>query len=144
MKYETINPKEDLGYTIELLEKNWNANTRASRQNMHGLNAADCKIYMRGKVWVIEYNGDVLYYETHNEDYPFFENAFHFMNVVKRASWKTVGELILFRQAIREATVQGTDYCETILEEPLTTRTYNKFMKFARAHDLCHHGDHTF
>lgn len=144
MKYKIINPREDLGYTRELLDKRWNENTREARQAKYKLNAADCKIYMRGQVWIIEHEGDILYYETHSESYPFFENAFHFMNVEKRAAWKTVGELITFRQAIREATVQGTDYCETILEEPLTTRIYQKFMRFARAHDLIHHGRHTF
>lgn len=144
MKYKIVNPKEDLGYTRELLNKRWSENTTEAIQAKHNLNAADCKIYMRGQVWIIEHEGDILYYETHSENYPFFENVFHFMNVEKRAAWKTVGELITFRQAIREATVQGTDYCETILEEPLTTRIYQKFMRFARAHDLYHHGSHTF
>ncbi|MBW8334852.1 MAG: hypothetical protein K0M40_22740 [Prolixibacteraceae bacterium] len=144
MKYEITNPKEDLGFTRDLLNKRWNANTRAGRQEKHKLNAADCTIYMRGQVWIIEHENDLLYYETHSDNYPFFEMAFHYMNVQKRAAWKTVGELITFRQAIREATVQGTDYCETILEEPLTTRIYKKFMRFARSHDLCHHGSHTF
>lgn len=139
MEYEIINPAEELKITRALLEKHY-----ISSPGTYAINAADCRIYMRGKVWVIEYKGDVLYYETHSETYPFFETAFHYMNVQKRAAWKTVGQLITFRQAIREATVQGTDYCETILEEPLTIRIYQKFMRFARAHDLCHHGSQTF
>jgi hypothetical protein len=144
MKYEHIDPIEDLVYTRELLNKKWAEKTTEQRQEKQNINAADCRIYMRGQVWIIEHEGELLYYETHSESYPFFEMAFHYMNVEKRAKWKTVGELITFRQAIREATVQGTDYCETILEEPLTTRIYQKFMKFARAHDLMHHGGHTF
>jgi len=144
MKYKLINQDENSKVTIEFLELNWNAFTREFRQKKHSLNASECNIYMRGRVWVIEHDGVVLYYETHNEDYPFFEMAFHYMNVEAVRKWKTVGELITFRQAIREATVQGTDYIETILEEPLSEKTYRKFMKFARAHDLQHHGSNTF
>jgi hypothetical protein len=144
MKYQVINPDEDLKITREYLNLNWNAYTSEWRQKKHTLNAAECKIYKRGQVWVIEHDGVVLYTETHSEDYPFFEMAFHYMNVEVIRKWKTVGELMTFRQAIREATVQGTDYVDTILEEPLTERTYRKFMKFARAHDFCHHGGHTF
>jgi|SRR5665647_276965 len=139
MKYKIINPEEDLSTTIEFLESKHLSSGRKSK-----LNIADCKIYMRGQVWVVEHEKDVLYYETHSENYPFFEIACHYMITEKRAAWKTVDELTTFRQAIREATVQGTDYCETILEEPLTTRIYQKFMRMARAHDLCHHGGHTF
>lgn len=139
-----INQDEDLEQTRKHLNLNWNAFTSEFRQKKHSLNAAECKIYKRGRVWVIEHDGVVLYYETHNEDYPFFEMAFHFMNVETVRKWKTVGELITFRQAIREATVQGTDYVETILEEPLSEKIYRKFMRFARSHDLQHHGNHTF
>jgi hypothetical protein len=144
MKYKIYFPNEDLQVTREIIDLNWSAFTREFRQKKHGLNASECEIYKRGRVWVIEHDGVILYSETHNEDYPFFENAFHFMNVEVVRKWKTVEELITFRQAIREATVQGTDYVETILEEPLTEKTYRKFMKFARAHDLHHHGSHTF
>jgi len=139
MKYEIVNPDEAIEVTIEFINK-VDINSKADA----AINAADCRIYMRGKYWIIEKDGRILYHEFHNESYPFFETAFHYMNASKRAAWKTVGELITFRQAIREATVQGTDYRDTILEDPLTTRIYRKFMKFARAHDLMHHGGHTF
>ncbi len=111
---------------------------------MYNLNAADCRIYMRGKVWVIKFQEDIIYYETHSDNYPFFEAAFHVLNIEKRAKWKTVGTLITLRQAIREATVQGTDYREMLYEKPLTKETYKTFMRLARAHDLVHHGSHTF
>lgn len=139
MKYKIINPEEDLITTRELLESRYISSGEKDK-----LNVDDCKIYMRGQVWVIEHENDVLYYETHSENYPFFEIACHYMLTEKRAKWKTVDELTTFRQAIREATVQGTDYCETILEEPLTKRIYQKFMRFARTHDMGHHGCHTF
>ena len=138
MKYEVINPDEDIIVTRELLEGYYKDPLEKWK-----INAADCRIFMRGQVWIIEHEGEVLYYETHSEAYPFFENAFHYMNVEKRAKWKTLGELITFRNAIREATVQGTDYCD-LLEEPLSEKTYREFMRFARAHDLIHHGSHTF
>ena len=144
MKYLIYNPDEDLTQTRELLDLNWTAFTMEFRGKKHSLNVSECKVYMRGKVWVVEHEGVVLYYETHNENYPFFETAFHYFNAEIVRKWKTVGELITFRQAIREATVQGTDYVETILEEPLTEKTYRKFMRFARAFDLVHHGSHTF
>ena len=111
MKYEIINSKEDLSYTRKLLNKKWDANTREARQEKYSLNAADCKIYMRGQVWIIEHENDILYFETHSDNYPFFEMAFHYMNVENRAAWKTVGELITFRQAIREATEIGRASC---------------------------------
>jgi hypothetical protein len=144
MKYEVIYPDEALTVTSELITANRNAYTHEIREAKHSLNAAACKIYMRGQVWIVEHDGIILYREVHSEEYPFFEMAFHYMNVEVVRKWKTVGELITFRQAIREATVQGTDYVETIIEEPLTERTYRKFMRFARAHDFTHHGSHTF
>jgi hypothetical protein len=142
MKYEIINPDEDIIVTRELLKSYYKDPLEKWK-----INAADCRIFMRGKVWIIEHEGDVLYYETHSEAYPFFENAFHYMNVEKRAKWKTLGELITFRNAIREATVQGTDYCERFLEDedkPLTKDIYKEFLRYARAHDFIHHGSHTF
>ncbi|MEI6138271.1 MAG: hypothetical protein WCP85_03355 [Mariniphaga sp.] len=139
MIYKTIEPGEATEATFKTILPKF-----VKYGYKHEVNAADCEIYKRGKVWIIEHSGDVLYYETHSDNYPFFESAFHYMNPAKWADWKTVGELVTFRQAIREATVQGTDYCDTILEEPLTHKTYRKFMRFARAHDLRHHGSHTF
>ncbi|HZK94401.1 MAG TPA: hypothetical protein VFC67_09355 [Prolixibacteraceae bacterium] len=139
MKYQIVTPEEDLTRTLKMIEEMYNPSIVIS-----GINTADCKIFKRGQVWIILHDGTILYYETHSEDYPFFETACHYMLTGKRAAWKTVDELITFRQAIREATVQGTDYCETILQEPLTTRIYQEFMRMARAHDLCHHGCHTF
>lgn len=144
MKYQVINPEEDLKKTHELVSLNWKSFAPEWRQKKHSLNTAECQIYKRGQMWIVEHDGVILYYETHVENYPFFEMALHFMNPGKVRKWKTVGELITFRQAIREATVQGTDYVDTILEEPLTEKIYRKFMKFARAHDLIHHGEYTF
>lgn len=138
MKYEHISPNEILGKTRKICQQLY-----GPTESDYRLNAADCKIFMRGQVWIVSHEGNVLYYETHSEAYPFFENAFHYMNVEKRAVWKTVGELINFRNAIREATVQGTDCCD-LLEEALTIKIYRTFMRMARAHDLIHHGMHTF
>ena len=139
MEYKIIEPDEDPKATMEWIKLKF-----VKYGHKFELNTADCEIYKRGKVWIVEHQGDILYYETHSDNYPFFESAFHYMNPAKWAKWKTVSELATFRQAIREATVQGTDYCDTILEEPLTYKTYRKFMRFARAHDLQHHGSHTF
>lgn len=138
MKYKTIEPDEAPEATIKAIRRKV-----VKYGHKFELNTADCEIYRRGKFWIIEHDGDVIYYETHSENYPFFESAFHLMCPAKRADWKTVRELATFRQAIREATVQGTDYCD-MLEEPLTLQTYREFMRFARAHDLQHHGSHTF
>ncbi len=144
MKYQIINPDEKIEVTLEFVNANMKAFTPQFRHSKRNLNTTDCNIYRRGKIWIIEHDGVILYNETHNENYPFFEMAFHFMDPSKSRKWKTVSELATFRQAIREATVQGTDYVETILEEPLSERTYRKFMRFARAHDFVHHGGHTF
>lgn len=144
MKYQVIKPDENLEVTQDFVSQNWDSFTPELRQEKHTINASECKIYMKGQVWIVQHDGVVLYSETHMEDYPFFEMALHYMNPGAVRKWKTAGELITFRHAIREATVQGTCYVETILEEPLSERTYRKFMRFARAHDLVHHGEHTF
>lgn len=142
MKYMTIAPSEDIVVTRAYLQAR---STEA--YNLKEINCAECDIYMRGQVWAVEYENKILYYETHVENYPFFENAFHYLNCEKYAKWKTVDTLITFRNAIREATVQGTDYCERFLEDeekPLTKEMYREFMSYARAHDFIHHGSHTF
>ena len=145
MQYLIINPEENHDYTIDFLDIKWNSQSDILRDSKKSLNAGECKIYMRGQVWIVEHDEMVLHYETHIEDYPFFEMAFHFMDVATFRKWKTVKELLTFRQAIREATVQGTSYVETFLEEDsLTEKQYRKFLKFARAHDLVHHGVNTF
>lgn len=138
MKYAIVNDGEDILATRKELEKRY-----SSSDELRQVNAADCEIYKRGQVWVIEHDGIVLYDEVHSKEYPFFENAFHYMNVAERADWKTVGNLIAFRQAIREDAVNGRGLSD-MLEEPLTEKTFDGFMKLSRAADLAHHRQHTF
>ena len=137
MKYSVINEGEDLLFTRQELEKRY-----AYSKELSKLNVADCKIYMRGKVWVIEYDGKVLYDEFHSLEYPFFENAFHYMNVEERAKWKTVGNFIAFRHAIREDAVNCRGLFD-MLEDPLTEKIFTEFMKLSRAADIVHHGQST-
>ena len=145
MKYQTINPDEILIDTISFLDAKWDLQLESERENMKNINVAECKIYMRGQVWIVEHNDVILYYEVHHKSYPFFELAIYYMDVVSFRKWKTVKELLTFRQAIREATVQGTDYVETFLnKKSISERQYRMFLKFSRAHDLVHHGDNTF
>ncbi len=138
MKFMILNPDEKWEDTMKVLELK-----RDNSIDRRKINTDDCEIYVRGERWVIEYEGKVIYDEYRSFEYPFFENALHFMNPSNRAVWKTVGELVTFRQAIREATVQGTDYCD-MLYENISKRQYNEFMKLARAHDKVHHGSNTF
>lgn len=138
MKYKILHPKEDPEETLQFVEAKRDKNIDCRK-----INAADCAIYLRGQRWVVEYNSKVLYDEHRSEHYPFFENALHFMNPSRRAKWKTVAELVKFRQAIREATVQGTDYCD-MLYENISQKKYREFLVLARAHDVVHHGSHTF
>ncbi|MEI6949789.1 hypothetical protein V9K67_21560 [Paraflavisolibacter sp. H34] len=141
MKYSIINEGEDLAFTRQELDKRYVSSEEYEK--LGDVNADDCQIYKRGEVWVVEYDNKVLYDEWHNKNYPFFENAFHLMNVEERASWKTVNNLTAFRQALREDAVNGRGLAD-MLEEPLTEEVFNKFMKMSRAADLLHHGDHTF
>lgn len=138
MKYAIINEGEEISVTREELEKRY-----SSLKELRTVNAADCQIYKRGQVWVIEHDGFVLYDEVHSEQYPFFENAFHYMNVAERANWKTVDNLISFRQAIREDAVNWRGLAD-MLEEPLTKKIFTEFMKLSRAADIVHHGQNTF
>lgn len=144
MKYQHIQPKEAIRDTLDIIHINWNIVTDKYRERLSKKNAGECKIYMRGQYWIIEHEGIILYYEFHHKSYPFFEMAFHYMNPEEIEMWKTVDELITFRIAIREATVQGTDYVNSILKQPLTKEIYLQFMELARAHDLIHHGSNTF
>ncbi|MGI8634643.1 MAG: hypothetical protein ACR2KZ_04495 [Segetibacter sp.] len=138
MKYAIINQGEDISVTRKELEKRY-----SSLEELRDLNAAECKIYKRGQVWVIEYDGTVIYDEVHSEQYPFFENAFHYMNVEQNERWKTVRNLISLRQAIREDAVNYRGFSD-MLKHPLTERLFNEFMKMSRSADLVHHGEHTF
>ena len=144
MKYQFINKDEKLTDTINFLDIKWNSQSNIQRNSKKNLNVSECKIYMRGQVWIVEHDEIVLYYETHIKNYPYFEMAFHYMDVETYRKWKTVNELATFRQAIRESFAQGTNYFEVFITEPITEKKYRKFLKFARAHDLVHHGDNTF
>jgi hypothetical protein len=88
VKYAIINEGEDISVTRKELEKRY-----SSTEELRELNAAECEIYKRGQVWVIEHDGIVIYDEVHSEQYPFFENAFHYMNVEQIEKWKTVRNL---------------------------------------------------
>jgi hypothetical protein len=138
MKFNIYHPDEKWEDTLKVLEAK-----RDNKIDTRKINANDCQIYVRGLRWIIEYNGKIIYDEHRSVEYPFFESALHFMNPANRAKWKTVAELATFRQAIREATVQGTDYCD-MLRENISRRQYNEFMILAREHDAIHHGSNTF
>lgn len=137
MKYKHILPNEKLSKTVAVLEK------ALVEKDEEVINTQDCVIYLRGQYWVISYENDIIYFEYHLEDYPFFENAFHLMNPEDYAPWKTVDNLLRFRRALREDAVSCRGFSD-ILEEPLTERAFSAFMTISRAADLIHHGQYTF
>lgn len=145
MKYEIINPDEKLEDTVKLLDFKWNAHSQNERENKRHLKVEECKIYMRGQVWIIEHEDMILYYESHNENYPFFEMACHYIDFDNPCKWKTVDKILSLRMGIRQTEVNWCGYVENMLEgKKMTLNRYTKFMEMARAQDLQHHGVQTF
>lgn len=106
-------------------------------------NLSECKIFWRGEYLIVEHNDMVHYWDSF--PYCFLKQAVEFMELEKPAKWKTIEKLISLRMGIRQTEVNCCGYVETILEgEKMTLKLYRKFMRFARAQDLQHHGSHTF
>lgn len=106
-------------------------------------NLSDCKIYWRGEYLILQHNDMVHYWDSF--PYCFLNQAVEFMELDKPAKWKTMDKLMDLRMGIRQTEVNGCGYVETILEgNKMTLRLYRRFMMFARAQDLQHHGSHTF
>ncbi|MCC6634549.1 MAG: hypothetical protein IT251_03505 [Chitinophagaceae bacterium] len=106
-------------------------------------NLSDCQINWRGDFLILEYNNIIHYWDSY--PYCFLKQAVEFLELEKPAKWKTMDKLISLRMGIRQTEVNLCGYVETILEgEKMTLSLYRKFMRFARAQDLQHHGSHTF
>lgn len=142
MTYKQLKPDESPNDTLKIIKDNYEVYSQRG-QNLKELNAGDCEIIKRGQYWLVIHDNAIVHDERHNADYPYFEMALHSMNPSRVQSWKTVHELITFRQAIREATVQGTGYCGMLVEN-ISKYKYDEFMALARAHDDAHHGSPTF
>lgn len=50
MKYEIINPEEELTITRNFISEAFELTTDEKRKDMYDRNASNCRIYMRGKV----------------------------------------------------------------------------------------------
>lgn len=144
MKYITIFPEEKAADTIKQININYGAFTEKFRSEKELLNTHDVEIIKRGQYWTILHDNVIIYHEWHNPNYPFFEDAIHFINPDKKKKWKTVRELMTFRQAIREATVQGYITTEDYLYENIKKVDYDQFLRVARKYDKFHHGIVTF
>ena len=106
-------------------------------------NLSDCKIFWRSIYLIIEHNDMVHYWDC--LPYCFLKQAVEFMELEKRAKWKTIDKLISLRMAIRQTEVNYCGYVDDILErEKMTLALHRKFMRLARAQDLQHHGINTF
>ncbi len=144
MKYNVIFPDEKATDTIEKINLNYGAFTGKLRCEKELLNTSAVKIIKRGEFWIVLHDNVILYHEWHNPDYPFFEDAIHYMNPDNFKKWKTVRELITFRQAIRESFVQGFIATEDYLYENIKKVDYDRFLRIARKYDKFHHGTITF
>ena len=137
MQYKLINEHEPISITVKKLDRAYKS-TDAER-----INSFDCDIYRRGKYWLIQQGKDVLYYEYHSFNYPFFEMALYRMEPKAFGEWKTVSNLISFRQAIREDVINYRGLLNMITEK-MTEDMFNAFMIKSREVDILHHGQHTF
>ena len=147
IEHENEAPEETMKYID--LHRNWNTEKQEYRLSKEELNAAyntnieKCKIYWRGKYLVLELNDIVHYWDSF--PYCFLKQAVEFIEPDKPAGWKTLDKLIDFRMAIRQTEVNHCGYVDTLLvDEKMTSKLYNKFMRLARKQDLQHHGSHTF
>jgi hypothetical protein len=147
VEFEKEDPKETMKYIDS--KRNWNTEKQEYRLTKEELNAAnnanieECKIHWRGEYLLLEHDGIVHYWDSF--PYCFLKQAVEFFEPENPAKWKTLDKLIAFRMAIRQTEVNHCGYVETLLEgEKMTLKLYQKFMRFARAHDLQHNGNHTF
>jgi len=150
-KIKELHPDEPWEETVKYIEskRDWNVEKQEYRlsdkelKRHNNANLNDCEIYWRGKYLILEYDGIIHYWDSF--PYCFFKQAVEFMELEKPAKWKTLKKLISLRMGIRQTEVNACGYVDTILEnERMTLSLYQKFMRFARAHDLRHHGSHTF
>lgn len=139
MTYEHINPNEDAKTTAAILDMEY-----VPPDLQEEVNAADCRIYKRGKHWVVEHEGKVLLYEYHTEAYPYFEKAIRLMKIEVKEEWKTVKNLRAFRQAIREDTLNMRGLQNMLEGKTLDKNLFEDFMTLSRGADLAHHGELTF
>ena len=144
MKYKVIFPEEKATDTIKQININYGAFTEKLRSEKEKLNTSEVEIFKRGEYWLIVHDNVLIYHEWHNKNYPFFEDAIHFMNPDNIKKWKMVRTLITFRQAIREASVQGYITTEDYLYEDISKVDYDTFLRVARKYDKIHHGQVTF
>jgi hypothetical protein len=145
---QILNEKETAEETMKFIEskRNWDtANQRYRKPEAETCkaNLVDCKIYWRGEYLILEHDDIIHYWDSF--PYCFLKQAVEFMELDKPAKWKTLDKLIAFRCAIRQTEVNWMGYVETLLEgERMTLPLFRKFMRLSRAHDLQHHGSHTF
>ena len=144
MKYKQTLPEEKVTDTIKCINTNYGAFTEKLRTKKAKLNTSEVEIIKRGEYWLIIHDYVLIYHEWHNKNYPFFEEALHFMNPDNVKKWKTVKALITFRIAIREATVQGYIATEDFLYKDMKKVDYDTFLRVARKYDEMHHRQVTF
>jgi hypothetical protein len=138
MIYALTKQDEQPDITVKWLEENFdNANrTKVLLQN--------CKIYQRGKYIVIEHQDKILYYE-HDGEYCFILDAIEYIKPENPDTWKTVGALVTFRQAIRECTQQAMGLEDLYqFDDGINLGQFNHFIATARVYDERHHGSVTF
>ena len=127
-------------------KRNWDtANQRYRYPKAENLkvNIEDCKIYWRGDFLILEHNDIIHYWDSY--PYCFLKQAVEFIAPEKPAKWKTLDKLISLRMGIRQTEVNHCGYVDLLLvDEKMTFKLYQKFMRKARAQDLQHHGSHTF
>ena len=150
--FKVVKEKEEIKETMEYIEskRNWNVAKQSYRIPPEEENAIEKStiitkemVYWRGQYLIIEHNNMVHYWE--HQDGCYLREAAIFIDMDKPAKWKTIEKLISLRMGIRQTEVNCCGYVETILEgEKMTLELYRKFMRFARAQDLQHHGSHTF
>jgi hypothetical protein len=148
--YKIINPSESIKETLNYIElnRNWSVQKQKykdiSSENCKA-KLTECEIIKRGNYVLIEYKGIVHFWEKADTNYPYFQMAIDFMEVINPKKWKTIDKLISLREAIRQTEVNCCYFVEDILEgKKLTLKTYNYFMQLSRKQDFEHHGSNTF
>lgn len=148
IELETEVPEDTMAY-IES-KRNWDVANQCYRIPLEKkneiertTNLSECKIYWRGEFLILEHNDMVHYWDSF--PHCFLKQAVEFMDLENPDKWKTIDKLISLRMGIRQTEVNSCGYVDTLLvDEKMTLKLYEKFMRFARAHDLRHHGEHTF
>ena len=146
--FEITFPHEDPKKTMDFIQskRNWdtaNQRYRFPKAENCKVNIEDCKIYWRGEFLILEHNDIIHYWDSF--PYCFLKQAVEFIAPEQPAKWKTLNKLISLRMGIRQTEVNHCGYVDLLLvDEKMTLKLYCKFMRKARAHDLWHHGSHTF